>query len=632
MNYSGKERELLDLEAIQALDDYQSRLSQLLFRRHILTNQLGEHSKCYPPLIFDRACTYEALEYDDLAAFDAYTVYMLCQKQLSDEFVTDLEAYNQDGKPWEPETNQVRHLIVDAIALLVRCLNRLSATRDAQEKLEELQEHLKLLKESESEVPTLVKLLERPGVLHPRGHLEQIQRLRIDQKPSSRFGSSRREIYPWSTYEPDRNSPESVLEINKYLSTIASNLEAKVTTLPALDSFGKSTDEKWHQLGLFAKQDLSAGEEILREKSILTAIRPPDASICDACGQELESISFDEIRQCDGEDCDITYCSQECKERAVNEYHRPYLEEDDTNEDEDEDEDEDGVINNPDIAVKEEGSTEHTDNNEIVDGTITEDNSSSTTDQVGSPFCGNTDLHTIGRPLSTTDPITAEWDLYFLLLVRTVAMSVTQDTHPLDLKETKYLWGDFTPSPSLSATTSPSSTHSLTLPFSLTHTIQQPLDYFVELSNSYAPATPYSRTWLERYDPWILQTLYAKFRGVANAQQSTFDGLPEIAAVHPGWCLANHSCAPNVRWTPTGVRRFYVVDAGEAGVGTGGKSGQEKRERGAKEMWKGIRKGEEVFSHYTDVRLTVDERRERLREVLGGICRCERCLRESREQ
>lgn len=75
--------------------------------------------------------------------------------------------------------------------------------------------------------------------------------------------------------------------------------------------------------------------------------------------------------------------------------------------------------------------------------------------------------------------------------------------------------------------------------------------------------------------------------------------------MHPGWCLANHSCAPNVRWGGTGgVRRFWVRETG-------------------------IKKGEEIWSHYTDVRLGVGERRERLRGVLGGVCRCERCLKEA---
>lgn len=56
--------------------------------------------------------------------------------------------------------------------------------------------------------------------------------------------------------------------------------------------------------------------------------------------------------------------------------------------------------------------------------------------------------------------------------------------------------------------------------------------------------------------------------------------------------------------------------------GEGGDDGDE---------WTGIKAGEEIFSHYTDIRLPVQERRERLKEVLGGDCRCERCVVESRD-
>ena len=605
--------EVYDLDAIKALDDYQSRLKALLLRRQRLTERLSQHGKCYPPLVLDRARTYEALDYDDLAAFDAYAVYMLCQKNLSDEFVTDLEAHDMNGELWEPDTDEVRCLIVDAVAVLVRCLRQLGATKDAAEKLDELHEQLSLLGDTKTEAPSLLHLLRRPQILYRGSDVESIQDLHIEESPLARFGASRREIYPWSTYEPDRNSPESVLEINQYLSKIAPNLEAKVTELPALDSSGNTIDEKWYQLGLFAKQDLQPGEEILHEKSILTAIRPLDAAICDACGQELEGISFDEIRQCDGEDCDITFCSQDCKERAVKGYHRPYLEQDETDDDDEndsQDEDEDT-----------ENSPNHTTTtNEDQQSTNTEDTTNSNTTTNPAPFCSNTDLQTIGRPLSPPDSTTAEWDLYFLLLTRTISMSITQNIHPLLLPETKYLWGSFTPSPFSSvpttSTTTPHNPHAYirTLPFSLSHTITQPLDFFTILN-----IPPYSPLWLSLFDSWILQTLFSKFRAVANATQSTFDGLPETASVHAGWCLANHDCAPNVRWTPSGVRRFFVVDDDENG---GGGDGNESGKR------KGIKRGEEVYSHYTDVRLPVKERRERLRGVLGGLCRCGRCVRE----
>lgn len=79
------------------------------------------------------------------------------------------------------------------------------------------------------------------------------------------------------------------------------------------------------------------------------------------------------------------------------------------------------------------------------------------------------------------------------------------------------------------------------------------------------------------------------------------------------WCLANHSCDPNVAWEWNGSMRFWareqLVDYQR----------QKPREPG-------LKKGEEVFSHYCDIRLPVQERREWAVGALGGFCMCPRCV------
>jgi hypothetical protein len=127
--------------------------------------------------------------------------------------------------------------------------------------------------------------------------------------------------------------------------------------------------------------------------------------------------------------------------------------------------------------------------------------------------------------------------------------------------------------------------------------------------------------WLKKYDWWIMQTLFAKFRGVADAQQSTWTGKPEVAAVHPLWSMANHNCNPNATWNPSGVRNLTVVME-RTGSGTNQGKGE----------WTGIKAGEEIWNHYTDIhQMDYRERRVRLRAVLGGDCMCERCRREEHE-
>ena len=49
-------------------------------------------------------------------------------------------------------------------------------------------------------------------------------------------------------------------------------------------------------------------------------------------------------------------------------------------------------------------------------------------------------------------------------------------------------------------------------------------------------------------------------------------------------------------------------------------------------QWRGIKKGEQIWNHYTDTREEdFRVRRGRLREVLGGDCMCERCIWEEGE-
>ena len=232
--------------------------------------------------------------------------------------------------------------------------------------------------------------------------------------------------------------------------------------------------------------------------------------------------------------------------------------------------------------------------------------------------CGK-DLDFIGRETGPQDTVNA---LYLLLLSRTMALAETQDVHPLELTETKYIWGDFTLPDSTYVFSSSASafTASRHLPFSFTYNILSPLhvlekmdiDIFAELM---------------RYDVWVFNTLYAKFRGTASARVSPRDGRPEVCAVHPMWCLANHSCAPNVRWEWGGNVKFIARDAQNSV-----RWGPSKDAWDAERWHGGIKKGEEVLNHYCDVELELTARREWAMGPLGGICMCERCKWEEKQE
>lgn len=223
--------------------------------------------------------------------------------------------------------------------------------------------------------------------------------------------------------------------------------------------------------------------------------------------------------------------------------------------------------------------------------------------------CGLPDFDIVAKDPS---PFAASNALYTLLIARTLAMAETQDVHPLDLPQVKYLWGDFTP---------PGSPTVRALPFSFENNIAQPLHLLSKLDKD--PFTPET---FERYDTWVVNTLLAKFRGVANAKMNERTGMPEVAGVHWLWCLSNHSCAPNVRW---------AWDKGGMGLVTRGSDDAVRWgvDKDVAETWKGgIEKGDEVLTHYCDVEMGVKQRREWAVGPLGGVCVCERCVWEERKR
>jgi SET domain/MYND finger len=378
-------------------------------------------------------------------------------------------------------------------------------------------------------------------------------------------GLVRREIYPWNNHEPERCSEDQLRILNNTLRECAPKLEVRATDLPNLRSEDSQSSIK--QLGLFAKEDLSPGDLILDEKSLLTATSKLNDTLCDACSAILAPDSL-EVTSC-SECAEVIFCSTECHDRAWSEYHRA--------------------------------------------------------------ICG-ADITSLAKD---APPKEAVGSLYTLLLFRTLAMALTQNKHPLDLDDVKYIWGDFE-APMQST---------LTLPFSFNAHILLPLN-FLELAlaniesdsgndddddgddnddKNKSASPPYTIFTLPWNAVWVFNTLYAKFRGTASARQAP-DGRPEAGAVHPLWCLANHSCDPNVRWDWTGGRmRFWVR---EKRIVWRGKE-EEEEETESNERKAGIEKGEEVLGHYCDVDLGVKDRREWAEGALGGICTCERCLWEA---
>ncbi|KAI9751832.1 MAG: hypothetical protein M4579_005877 [Chaenotheca gracillima] len=378
-------------------------------------------------------------------------------------------------------------------------------------------------------------------------------------------GRARREVYPWNDYEPERFSDESLAFLNSEMAKVAPKCEVRATELPVLTESGPASasvkQRTMKQLGIFAKEDIRPGEVVLHEHSALIANNRLHESLCDACSSVLP---------------DITSTRNPVDTDAVSQ-----------------------VVSCPDC----------------VDIFFCNEACLQLALETYHPAVCGKEVETIAKNVPMKETSEA---LYLLLLLRAMATAESTDTHPLDLKEVKHIWGEFeAPAPASAAHHDPSNPSDSKagnelLPFSFTYNIATPLHVLEKMDLDIYALLP-------RYDLWILNTLYAKFRGTASARVSLRDGRPEVCAVHPMWCLANHSCDPNVAWEWGAEMQFWARERRLSGPAGGKKSG-------------GIAKGEEVLNHYCDIELPVRERREWAAGSLGGWCMCERCVREEGEE
>ncbi|KAJ4989802.1 Wd tetratricopeptide repeat domain-containing protein [Stagonosporopsis vannaccii] len=518
------------------------------------------------------AMAYKSLGYPDLAIGDAYKALLLVDEVAEEGEYHDeaLEAANTDylseratKLSLSPAGIAPNEGVDDMITWVQNCLSRTahdllieallacgcfrSAFDYIARATRAFPDHDTFRRYDEALTSILQALYEKDG--------ENVDDIEVDNYPDK--GLVRRENYPWNEYEPDRHSKQCLQFLNDEMANIAPRLEVRVSELPLLTTEPSSekpaNEVKFvKQLGVFAKEDIAPGEEVLNEKSLLTAVSRLHDVYCDACSTTLPESGADKnILSCD--ECDeVFFCSEECHDLAQDTYH-------------------------PSI-------------------------------------CG------VSVDQGKVPAREAADSLYSILLVRALALAETQDLHPLELKELRYIWGDYHGTDLDTAWQNCCDGEHVdafagaprTLPFSFNNNIIKPLHLLEKMD-----VNIFTQSF--RYDTWVFNTIYAKLRGTASAQQG-LDGRPEIGAVHPMWCLANHSCDPNVAWEWQGTMKFWTREKLVDWKGRDPSKGP------------GLKKGEEVFGHYCDVRLPVKERREWAVGALGGDCMCPRCVWEEAEQ
>lgn len=575
-----------------------------------------------------RGLTHQCLGFPDLAAADAYRALSLLDSvvdpegcefharrlrdhaaggdaRANDNDEDEDEDEDVDDKFEEITQEEYNTLIGPVYGLLVTTLVKCGCLRDAYDFCSRGLEVLASFSGLQQQDPNIKTLHSQMDIIkhayisrrragggtapgHEDGDDDRI--FVVDASILPAQGFARRVLYPWNTHEPDRKAPETLALLNERLRDVAPRCEVRATALPALHNQRSSNEgggnegrnggdeeeeeegEVSIQLGLFAREDIPAGEILLREASMLTATNRLHDDLCDACNGPLPSLTTTGTGSEEGpvpcETCDDTiFCSLSCHDKAQQTYH--------------------GAV------------------------------------------CENLEgLESIGKDIPDARD-KADY-LYLLLLERALAMAATQGVHPLELPEVKYIWGDFHDYVPLlpddgdgdTTTTTTTTTEGGKLPFSFHLNILQPMRILEEMA-----LDPYAS--LPLYDTWVLNTLYAKFRGTASGRLSTWDGGPELCAVHPLWCLANHSCDPNVRWEWGGEITFSVRGGEERAKWAKFGGGEVKGGDTDGERYNGIRKDEEILNHYCDIGLDVKERREWAQGALGGMCLCPRCVWES---
>ncbi|KAF3298172.1 hypothetical protein TWF132_000012 [Orbilia oligospora] len=533
--------------------------------RNLLTDALAI-SPYDPDLWQQRAITHVKLGFPDLAIGDAYRALLLVQELLeaheesefgfiglvawrgrraqpkdtfatgddvavvSDEVSNEVEetegGYDSIPEITEVEDKDLKETDVFARRLICSSLLEIGCLLDAWEQADA---SLKVYPEDEE----LQKIYQEADEKVKQGREKGVSEFQL------REGEVARVIYPWNTFEPDRTSDETVAYLNTFVAKASSgNFEVKVTELPMLvpdaKEEGKVITKTSRQLGVYATKDLPKDTQVFSERSILTVNNRLFDPLCDCCNGPLDPLNTLSCDNCD----DVMFCSTTCKEEATEKYHPSLC----------------GI--DIDFLFK----SAHTRHSIANDASAT---------------------------ASSSTPTKA---LYSLLLLRTLAMALTQDVNPLEILPVKYLYGSSPPPPPPQKPP--------TLPFTFPDNILSVFHILTRLE-----VDPFKVS-LHTFDIWHTLTIHSKILGTASARHNPTSGQPEVAALHLCYSLVNHDCEPLLMWECQSEMKFRTL--GE------------------------VKKGEEVRDCYTDPRIeSWKKRREWLMGSLGGGCRCGRCVRES---
>ncbi|RDA83487.1 hypothetical protein CP532_7058 [Ophiocordyceps camponoti-leonardi (nom. inval.)] len=498
------------------MENREARLEQLLDRRAQLSQGLA--SLPYDLILYlERAAVHSDLGYPDLAASDAYRALLLADEVANDAFEYHdqaLESLHMRAGVPVPEVLNHGNLSSLLTPTTVDCGDaeaRRLAIVGSIRAYQILSLSLLLCGCLKSAYGFCIRGLDvapdNRELINTKTHIQTVARRKLrrddvddlDLLPDR--GLVRREVYPWNDFEPDRFSAESLAALNDRLREMAPKCVVQVATLPVLLE-GASETDSYDIIPTCQQLGLFARDDIAPGEPVL---------------KEYSLLTANNRLQDPA--CDA--CGAEL----------PPL----TGDDEDEE-------NSP---VRCEGC-----HDVVFCSSYCHDEAQ----RCYHPAVCEKDVDSIAK-----DPAASEADdaLYLLLLARALALAAHQAVNPLELPQVKFLWGDFVPTRSNDIDSAPNAgpPPEWTLPFSFKYNIEAPLHLLERMDVDIFATLP-------EHDAWIVNTLYAKFRGTASARKSPRDGRPDVAAVHPYWCLANHDCDPNVTWDWGGRMTLYARKEG----------------------------------------------------------------------
>ncbi|KAI9821266.1 MAG: hypothetical protein M1827_004002 [Pycnora praestabilis] len=316
-----------DWKPTSVMDEWkmpESLAPRAIMRKGLISDHRNIRLTPYLPKVWiDRAGTHMRLGYGELAVADAYKGKMLIEdlnhalknsatvpKEGSTEgntLTATLKLVGDRASSTLQGPLLVKSLLdgwlEQAFLMMAQGLAYITALHDAVQVLKEAKDRFP----ANTIFPTRLRRMQGSLALLRQNILKQdnAHKAHTNINEVVERGRVNRVMYPWIMPEEMARSMKAVKELKIKFTTISTNAFIAPTLLS--DTAG---------YGVFARQDIRAGESIMLDKSIYTNYNDPGRYYCGACSEFLPRNAV--TMTC----CDVKFCSDTCKNEALTTYHK----------------------------------------------------------------------------------------------------------------------------------------------------------------------------------------------------------------------------------------------------------------------------------------------------------------------